>query len=135
MTNMTKVSTIIKGKRYIVQAGDVFQMPYENPTVHQIFVSSGELNETIYFEVIEKVNTSLAVVRVNEIVRFKNGQREVETYKEVVVGPNNSSKQKVDKPVDKMTKKELIEFAENNNIDIDKKAKKADILNYIKECV
>lgn len=128
---MKKSSVVIGGKRYTVQAGDIFQMPYRNPTVHQIFISAGELNETLYFEVLERVNASLAIVRVNEIHRFIDGKREVETYENAIVGPMVG--ELVSTNIDKMTKKELIEFAEKNNIKIDKRCKKANILNSIKE--
>lgn len=140
---MRSVNLKFNGISYKVKAGDVFQASIYHPMVHQIYICQSSHNESVYLEILEKINNETGVVRVNEIHWFENGVNYKEDYTTSIAGPTNTvSTSSITGPTnttsasfDKMTKKELIEFAETNNIEVNPKSKKAEILKIIKESV
>lgn len=128
---MKSVNLKFNGISYKVKAGDVFQASVYHPMVHQIYICQSSNNEAVYLEILEKINNETGVVRVNEVHWFENGVNYKEDYTTSIAGPTNT----IPASFDKMTKKELIEFAETNNIEVNPKSKKAEILKIIKESV
>ncbi len=138
---MRSVNLKFNGVSYKVKAGDIFQASIYHPMVHQIYICQSSHNEAVYLEILEKINNEIGVVRVNEIHWFENGVNYKEDYTTSVAGPTNTipasdvPTNTIPASFDKMTKKELIEFAETNNIEVNTKLKKAEILKIIKESV
>ena len=129
---MRSVNISLNDINYKVQAGDIFQAKLENPIVHQVYITQSNQGDFVYMEILEKLSQSLGLVRVNIIKWFEDGVVKEENYEDIIVGPTN---QKKNESLDNMTKKQLVEFAEKNNIKINPKSKKAEILKTIKESV
>ena len=129
---MKSVDIILNGKNYKVKAGDIFQAKLGNPIVHQIYVTQSKQGDGVYLEVIEKLSTTLGLIRVNTIKWFEDGIIKEEKYDDVIAGPTNQQKYQ---SLDTMTKKQLIEFAKQHNLDINVKLKKAELLSKIKESI
>ena len=118
-------STVINfyGNEYEVSVGDQFQVKVSKGLVNQIFVVQCNDNEKVYLEVLQRISSSTCLIRVNEIQwKDKDGVLHVETYK---------NKEFIEM-IEGFTKKQLIKYIEENNIDIDTKLKKSELIEELK---
>ena len=126
---MRSVDISLNDINYKVKAGDIFQAKLESPIVHQVYITQSNQGDFVYMEILEKLSQSLGLVRVNVIKWFEDGVVKEENYEDIIVGPTN---QKKDESLDNMTKKQLLEFAKQNNLNINTKLKKSELLDQIK---
>lgn len=115
-----------KEKDYLVEVGEVFQAKVKNGIPGTIYIVRTENGEEVHFELLEKLTSTLSLLRVNEIKTKENSLKYTDTIIE--------NKEDI-KPLDEMNKKELVAFAEEFNLDVNTKLKKKDLLKAIKESI
>ena len=120
-----KVTTVkFNGINYQVSTGDVFQAKFDNGVKGQIFIVQCNDNEKVTLEVVEKISNYVALMRVNDI---EWGEKERENYQDVI----KESELNITS-LDGMTKKELISYADEHGLTVNKKAAKNKLLEEIK---
>ena len=109
---------------YEVAIGDQFQAMVPNGSVSQTFIPYCLTGEKVYIEVIQKISNSSCLVRVNEI-QWKDtiGKIHIENYKDKATI----------EMLEGFTKKQLVQYAQENNLDINIKLKKSELVNEIKD--
>ena len=127
---MKETTIKFKGDNYTIQTGEVFQVNASNNKVGTIFLVQSNPNEKVYLEVLERPSSEVCIVRVNEIQWEEDGKVNVENYKGAVIESNDEIISLED-----MTKKELIEFILKNNLDINIRLKKSELLDAIKSMI
>ena len=103
----------IKGNIYKVSLFDVIQVELPNcrrGEVHEIY---GANYVKVTLKVIEKLSTTLALMEVEKI----------------------EFPEQLEMDLDKMTKKDLIQYVKDNDLDVDIKLKKAELLEEIKSYI
>lgn len=123
-----KVTNVkFKGINYQVTTGDIFQAKLENGVKGQIFIVQCNDDEKVTLEVVDKLSNHIVLLRVNNIEWKEKEVKEKEDYTEVIKESDS-----VIKSLDDMTKKELIAYANEHELTVDKKATKGKLLEEIK---
>lgn len=117
----TKIS--FYNKEYEVSVGDKFQVEVSKGLVNQIFVVQCNDNETVYLEILNRISNSSCLVRVNEIQWKENDKIHTENYKD----------KSTIEMIEGFTKKQLVQYAQENNFDINTKLKKSELVSEIKD--
>lgn len=118
----TKIS--FYNKEYEVSVGDKLQVEVSKGLVNQIFVVQCHDNEVVYLEILQRISNSVCLVRVDEIKwKDENGISHRENYKD----------KEVIEMIEGFTKKQLVKYIQENNLDIDTKLKKSEIVDEIKK--
>ena len=125
---MKKTTIKFKGNEYSIETGEVFLAKVKNGIPGTIFVSQTNPNEKVYLELLEKLSSDISLLRVNEIQWEEDNQSFIENFNNVILG----GEEKVIS-IEDMTKKELINFIRMNNLDINTKLKKTELLEAIKD--
>lgn len=122
-------TTEIKFRNFIynVSTGDVFQAKVEHCTPGTIFILYSVEGAEVTVEVLEKISNNTALVRVNKIV-WPDG--ELEWFEDIMKEPEYHFKS-----LKEMTKKELVQFSKEHNLDVNTKLNKKDLLKAIKESI
>lgn len=124
---MKVVTVNFRNVNYQITTGDVFQAKLENGIKGQIFIIQCNDNEKVTLEVIEKISNHIVLMRVNDIEWEEKEKIEKENYKDIIKEPDLNTKS-----LSSMTKKELVKFAEEHQLSINKKATKNKLLEEIK---
>ena len=111
------------GNEYKVSVGDQFQAEVSKGLVNQIFVVQCHDNEKVYLEVLQRISSSTCLVRVNEIQWKENDKIHAENYKD----------KSTIELIEGFTKKQLVQYVQENNLDINTKLKKSELVNEIKD--
>jgi len=120
---MKKTTIKFYGDDYIISAGDTFQARVEDGEVGQVFLSSCNDNELVQLEVIQRINYSSCLMRVNEILYKEDDVLLTESYKN----------RNILLMIEGFTKKQLVSYINENNIDVDTKLKKKDLVRAVKK--
>ena len=116
-----------KGNTYEVSEGNVFQAKLINGRKGQIFIVQCNPYEKVTLEVIQKISSYISLLKVNKIECEEQLLMELKQTEAI-------KEEEFNKFLSGMTKKELINYIENNGIDIDPKGmKKLEIIIAIKE--
>lgn len=108
---------------YTISAGDIFQAKVEDGEVGQLFLVSCNDNEQVTLEVIQRINYSSCLMRVNEILYKEDDVLITESYKN----------RNILLMIEGFTKKQLVSYINENNIDVDTKLKKKDLVRAVKK--
>lgn len=122
-------TTEIKFRNFIynVSTGDVFQAKIDHCTPGTVFILYSVEGAEVTVEVLEKISNNTALVRVNKIV-WPDG--ELEWFEDIMKEPEYHFKS-----LKEMTKKELVQFSKEHNLNVNTKLNKKDLLKSIKESI
>lgn len=121
-----KITVTFNRKEYSVACGEVFQAYINNGVVGTEYIVKTENQEEVHFELLEKLSMNTCLLRVNKIITPEIEQ----TFHEVIIDGLTEDEAK---SLNNMTKKELQQFVEKFDLDVDTKLKKKDLLKAIKK--